>query len=137
MKNVFDSLSGNFSAEIDAPYKLTAVTGERSMGFEASALDHEPSQAGSHLSSRGTGLKLHTAAPNQAACYATDGRRYSSKRARKDDDSQNESVQNLTDGVVLVTEEVNVQFEDDRSSSPLGSCHSWDATHRRIAQGIS
>lgn len=136
MKNVFDNLSGNFSAEIDAPYKLTAVTGARSMGFEASALDQEPSQAGSHFSSQGTGLKLHTAAPNQAACYSTEGRRYSSKRARKDDDSQTESVQNLTDGVVLVTEEVNVQFEDDRSSSPLGSYDSWDATHHRTVKTI-
>lgn len=134
MKNVFDSLSGNFSAEIDAPYKLTAVTGARSMGLEASALDQEPSQSGSHFSSQGRGLKLHTAAPNQAACYATEGRRYSANRARKDDGSKSESVQNLTDGVVLVTEEVNVQFEDDRSSSPLGSYQSWDATHHRITR---
>ncbi|KAG6355054.1 hypothetical protein INS49_004135 [Diaporthe citri] len=77
MKNLFDNLSGNFSAEIDAPYKLTAVTGTRSMGFEASALGQEPSQAHSHISTQGTSLNLHTAAPNQAACYATDGRRYS------------------------------------------------------------
>lgn len=134
MKNVFDNLSGNFSAEIDAPYKLTAVTGARSMGFEASALDQESSQASSHFNSQGTGLKLHTAAPNQAACYATDGRLYSPNRPRKDDGSKSESVQNLTDGVVLVTEEVNVQFEDDRSSSTLGSYDSWDATHRRITR---
>lgn len=132
MKNVFDSLSGNFSAEIDAPYKLTAVTGGRSRGFEASALDQGSSQTHSHIDSQGTSLKLHTAAPNQAACYATDGRRYSSNRTKKDADGQSESVQNLTDGVVLVTEEVNVQFEDDRPSSPLGSYDSWDATHHRI-----
>lgn len=134
MKNVFDSLSGNFSAEIDAPYKLTAVTGARSMGFEASALGQEPSQARSHISTQSTSLKLHTAVPNQAACYATDGRQHSSRRARKDDDGQSESVQNLTDGVVLVTEEVNVQFEEDRPPSTLGSFDSWDATHHRITR---
>ncbi|KAI7775461.1 hypothetical protein LA080_006793 [Diaporthe eres] len=133
MKNVFDSLSGNFSAEIDAPYKLTAVTGARSMEFEASGLDQEPSQTRSHNNTQGTSLKLHMAVPNQAACYATDGRRHSSNRARKEDDGQSESVQNLTDGVVLVTEEVSVQFEDDRPPSTVGSHDSWDATRHRIA----
>lgn len=39
MKNVFESLSGSFSAEIDAPYKLSAVTGATNIGFEASMLD--------------------------------------------------------------------------------------------------
>lgn len=130
MKNVFDSMSGNFTAEIDAPYKLTALTGAGNMGFEA--LDQAPSQARSHLGSQGSSLKLHTAAPNQAACFATDGRRRNSKRAGKDDESKSESVQNLTDGVVLVTEEVNVQFEDDRPSSALGSYGSWDSSHHRI-----
>lgn len=132
MKNVFDNLSGNFSAEIDAPYKLTAMAGARSMGFKASALDQESSQAHSHSDPQDTTLKLHTASPSQTACYATDRRRQSSARAMKDDESGSESVRNLTDGVVLVTEEVNVQFEDDRPSSTLGSYNSWDSMHNRI-----
>lgn len=96
------------------------------MDFEASTLDQEPSQTRSHIDTQGTSLRLHTAAPNQAACYATGERRYSSKRTRKDDDGQDESVQNLAADVVLVTEEVNVQFGDDRPSSSPGSYDSWD-----------
>lgn len=132
MKNVFDNLSGNFSAEIDAPYKLTAVSGARSMGFRASALDQDSSQSQSLSDPRSTNLKLHTAPPSQTACYATDRRRYSSARARKDNESESESVQNLTAGVVLVTDEVNIQFEDDRPSSPLESCETWNAAGRRV-----
>lgn len=132
MKNVFDSMSGNFSAEIDAPYQLKSVKGGRSMRLQPSTLDQEPSQAHFGSGSHDESLKLHTAVPSQAACYATDRGRRTSARVRKDDESGSESVQNLTDGVVLVTEEVNVQFEDDRPSSNLGSYNSWDSTNQRI-----
>lgn len=132
MKNVFDNLSGNFSAEIDAPYKLTAVSGARSMGFHVSTLDQDSSQSQSLSDLRSANLKLHTAPPSQTACYATDRRRYSSAKIRRDNESESESVQNLTAGVVLVTDEVNVQFEDDRPSSPLEFREAWNSTDRHL-----
>ncbi|ROV94816.1 hypothetical protein VPNG_09303 [Cytospora leucostoma] len=42
-----------------------------------------------------------------------------------DDENENESVRRLTVGVVLVTEEVDVHFEN-RSPSPNGSHGSFD-----------
>lgn len=132
MKNVFDSMSGNFSAEIDAPYTLTSVKGARTMRLEPSVQDEDSSQAYFGSGSHDGNLKLHTASPSQVACYSTDRGRYISSRVKNDDESKSESVRNLTDGVVLVTEEVDVQFEDDRLSSNLESYNSWDPSNRRI-----
>lgn len=132
MKNVFDGLSGNFSAEIDAPYTLTSVKGARGMRLEPSVQDQQPSQAHSGSGSHDANLRLHTASPSQAACYSTTRGRCSSSRAKGDNGSKSESVQNLTGGVVLVTAEVDVQFETDRPSSNLGSYTSWDLSNQRI-----
>lgn len=129
MRNIFDHLSGNFSAAMDTPYNLTAVAGVS--GFKATALDNvDATKAGSHLVTRGSSLKLGPSMPSRAACYANRVR-LSSSNPSKTKDNQTESVRNLTDGAVVVTEEVDVHFDHQLPSSPDGSQVSWDNFHRR------
>lgn len=121
MKTIFDSLSGNVaSAGIDAPYNLIAIRG--ATGFKATALESNTTKRASHVSSyvkRG-GLKLGSDSPNEVSCYS--GRRMldlSSRSKDKEGDGTSESVRNLTGGVVVITEEVKVDYE---SADGQGSC---------------
>lgn len=124
MKNIFDNLSGNFSASIDVPYHLSTITGKS--GCRATARDGSSQWTmGSH------GLKLSPAHPSLTSCYTSDGSKSGTRT--KDHDGQGESVRNLTDGIVMITEEVDIQFEN-RSPSPDGPHSPWHSTDRRMTE---
>lgn len=128
MKNIFDSFTGNFSAAIDVPYNLTTLTNKS--GSRAKARYLGKSTGGSRSTIMDDhGLKLTPAHPSRTSCYTSDG--FPSGARTRDDDGQSESVRKLTDGVVLVTEEVEIQFEN-RPSSAVGSQSSWDSPCRRM-----
>ncbi|KUI70580.1 hypothetical protein VM1G_05712 [Cytospora mali] len=128
MKNIFDSFSGNFSAAIDVPYNLPIIPSKS--GSRATARGLSKGTGGSSSTMDSSGLKLTPAHPSRTSCYKTDVFSSGTRTRTRDDDGQNESVRNLTDGVVVVTEEVDIQFEN-RAPSPDGSHVSWDDNHRR------
>lgn len=153
MKNIFDSLSGNFCAAIDVPYNLATVTIHKN-GCRAAATPRDLYNSSGGLGrewsgkkgsggSRGTtavvhvddddcGLRLTPAHPSRTSCYTSDGVHPGAARSRGDDDGQSESVRKLTGGgVVVVTEEVDIQFEN-RPSSTDGSLGSWDDPYRHV-----
>ncbi|KUI55795.1 hypothetical protein VP1G_10776 [Cytospora mali] len=130
MKNIFDSFSGDFSAAIDVPYNLPTISSKS--GSRATVRGLSKGTGGSSSTMDSSGLKLTPAHPSRTSCYKTDVFSSGTRTRTRDDDGQNESVRNLTDGVVVVTEEVDIHFEN-RASSPDGSHVSWDDTHRRSA----
>lgn len=124
MKNIFDSLSGNFSVSIDAPYALTTIAGKS--GLQTTALGKETSASGSHGIADLGFRDLTTTASSHADCTSNEPRLV--VRRRKED-GRSESVQNLTDAV-LVTDEVSVYFEQHGQPSPSGSQSSWHSADR-------
>lgn len=127
MNNVFDSLLGNtFGAGIDAPYQLDTVKGKD--GFKVTAYA-SGTKGLTHLSVPGRTLELTTDEPTKASYYT--GSR-DSRVGRENDkmDGQSESVQNLTEGVMVLSE---VGIDSDNSersnssesseSSIHGGCH--------------
>lgn len=129
MKNIFDGFSGNFSAAIDVPYNLATINNKS--GSRATARDLGKGSGGSRSTFMDDhGLKLTPAHPSRTSCYTSDGL-HQGTRAREDD-GQSESVRNLTGGVVLVTEEVDIHFEN-RPSSTDGSQISWNDPYHHMA----
>lgn len=126
MKNMFDSLSGNFSVAIDAPYTLKAIAGKTRL--QATALGKETAASGSHDIGDFGSRDLTGNKSNQTNCTSS-GSRAGAKR--KKECGRSESVQNLTD-TVLVTEEVSVHFEQHGQPSPIDSQSSWPSTNRGI-----
>lgn len=105
MKNMFDSLAGNFSVVIDAPYALTTTAGKS--GLQATAHSKELARSGSHttvVDSEGPGLAPTVS--NHAACTSNELR--PGARWRREDE-RGESLQNLTDAVII-TEESQCPF---------------------------
>lgn len=103
MKVVFDSFFGEGThMTIDLPYQLTTIPGKS--GLQATAY--------TITGNLGT-LNLTTTTQGRTNCY-------SGGNNKKLDDGESESVQNLTDGI-MVQEEFDVQFDDNRTSSPGGS----------------
>lgn len=128
MKNIFDMFSGDFSAAVDVPCNLARLTTKG--GSRATARGLGKGSGGSRSTIMGDhGLKLTPAHPSRTSCYTSDG--FLSGTGARDDDGQSESVRNLTGGVVLVTEEVDIQFEN-RPSSTDGSQGSWDDPYRHM-----
>lgn len=115
IKSVFDSLSGALTATvIDTPYLLTILPGES--GFKATALDPNRTLAVSHNTSLSRAPKLSPEIQNQAASYMT-AAKGELIRGRYMKEYRSESVENLTDGAVLVMEEAQAEPESlDRVS---------------------
>lgn len=128
MKNIFDSFTGNFSAAIDVPYNLSTFAGKS--GSRATSRTLGKTTGGTRSTAMDDYvLKLTPALPSRTSCYTSDG--FHSGTRTRDDDGQSESVRKLTDGVVLVTEEVDIHFEN-RPPSQEGSQSSWDGPYRRM-----
>lgn len=107
MKNIFDSLSGNFSVAIDAPYNLTTIAGKS--GMQTTTLDKETALSGPH-SIVDSGCRNLTGRSSNVAECTSNGLQPGAKRRKED--GRSESVENLTD-TVLVTDEVSIRFEQD------------------------
>lgn len=127
MKNIFDSLSGNFSVAIDAPYTLKTIAGKSRL--QATALGKETAASGSNDIEDFGSRDLNANKSSHANCTSNGMRR--GERLRKKD-GRNESMQNLAD-TVIVTEEVSVHFEQHGQPSPSDSHNSWPSTDRDIA----
>lgn len=128
MKNIFDSLSGNFSVAIDAPYTLKTIAGKSRL--QATALGKETAASGSHdIGDCGCDDLSTATKSNQTSCTSSGNRAVA---RRQKEYGRSESVQNLTD-TVLVTEEVSVHFEQHGQSPPSDSQISWPSTERGIA----
>lgn len=119
MKNIFDSLSGNFSVAIDAPYTLATIAGKS--GLQTTALSKETAVSGSGDVVDSGFCDLTATASNHADCTSN---RLRAETRRRKEDGRSESVQNLTD-TVLVTNEVTIHFEHHGQPSPSGSQNSW------------
>lgn len=119
MKNIFDNLSGNFSVAIDAPYTLTTTSGKS--GLQTTALSKRTAASVSHAIVDSGFRDLTDSASNHTDC--TSNGVSPGARGRKRD-RRSESVQNLTDTVV-VTEEVSVHCEQYGQPSSNGSHSSW------------
>lgn len=130
MKNIFDSLSGNFSVAIDAPYNLTTISGKS--GLQTTALSKGSAASGSHAIVDSGFRDLTATASNHADCTSNGVR--PGARGRKED-RRRESMQNLTDTVV-VTEEVSVHFQQYGQPSPNGSQSSWQSADPVIKDTI-
>lgn len=128
MKNIFDSLSGNFSVAIDAPYTLKTIAGKS--GMQTTALDKETASSGSHAIVDSGCHNLTGASSNLAEC-TSNGLRPGAKRRKEE--GRSESVENLT-GTVLVTDEVNIRLEQHGQPSPSGSQTSWQSLDRGIRE---
>lgn len=127
MKNIFDSFSGNFSVAIDAPYNLTPIAGKS--GMQTTALDKETA-SGSHAIVDSECHNLTGASSNLAEC-TSNGLHLGAKRRKEE--GRSESAENLT-GTVLVTDEVNVRFEEFERPSPSDSQTSWQSLGRGIRE---
>ncbi|KAI7780557.1 hypothetical protein LA080_015958 [Diaporthe eres] len=119
MKNIFDSLSGNFSVAIDAAYTLTTISGKS--GLQTTALSKGTATSGSHAIVDSGFRDLTATASNHVDC--TSNGVHLGARGWKED-RRSDSAQNLTDTIV-VTEEVSIHFEQYRQPSPNGSHNSW------------
>lgn len=109
IKSVFDILSGASVGAIDVPYQLTAVSGE--YGLQAAALTYKSGRTASHALTRAEVPRFSPDFRKHAICYTTarTATRASTNIDERDDIS--ESERNLTDGMVVITEEVEVDFE--------------------------
>ena len=107
MKTFFDILTGFSTVAIDVPYQLTPISGQP--GFQAAALTTRNSTRGSKLITRTEVPNFSPEFRNRASCYTTSRNGGSMNRDERDDVS--ESERNLTDGMVIITEEVEVDFE--------------------------
>jgi hypothetical protein len=116
IKVIFDSFFDNGThMAIDMPYELRAVPGKA--GFQATAYAKSSSYA------KNGSLKLTSRTQSQGmggAAAINDG--------KMNDDGQSESVRNLTEGII-VREDIEIQFDDQRSSSPDGSQVSSQQSH--------
>lgn len=121
MKNIFDSLSENFSVAIDAPYTLTTISGKS--GLQTTALSKGTATSGSNAIVDSGFRDLTATASNHADC--TSNGVHPGARAWKEN-RRNDSVQNLTD-TVIVTEEVSIHFDQFGQPSPNGSHSSWQS----------
>lgn len=128
MKYIFDNFSGDFAA-IDVPYDLDVLSGKSRS--RALARD-EHATGGSHSASGHHGLRL-TPEHNHShtSCYKADMPHSGTRR--QDNNDESESVRRLTAGVVLVTEEVDIHFEN-RPPSTNGSHASFDIAYRHLTE---
>lgn len=116
IKSVFDSLVGALSGTvIDAPYNLTARPGKS--GLTATPLGVDRRSLGAYFAAGADGrLKLSPDIQSQTACYTTADRGLRGKGMSRSG-YRSESVRHLTDGSVMVMEEVEIDFESvDRVS---------------------
>lgn len=117
IKTVFDTLSGS-NGPVDVPYQPTVTAGTRMQGFQATDLGHN--ERGSTASLALHRIEVPIFGPdfkNQARCYTAPRAVGSAITDSKDRDDGSESERNLTHGMVMITEEVEVGFESMHESS--------------------
>lgn len=112
IKSVFDSISGTLTgAMIDAPYDLTALPGRTGLTATVPDPRHSRRISCQCVTGFGGGPNLSPAIPNQATCYTTARVRSTKKTADQIGEYRSESMRHLTDGSVIVTENVHIDYE--------------------------